>query len=231
MCACYLSHEWKKFCSIYVEYILNWEQRQLDLVGPYLCSQNAKIGNLELFNFVFSKIQNRLFFYAVNLNCDFSNWFSSDNAFCKKLPFQTASMSLLVLPHFLELSQEPYAFLSEITRIIAPGGYLILTGLNPDCLYNFRNRFFSLCTRFGSFSKKASMPLNELQKYLELLNFELYTARFGCYRPCFHKSYWYHKFACMELIGERWFPMSGSVFFIVAAKRHGYDKFLDSFGR
>ena len=46
------------------------------------------------------------------------------------MPFESESIDLVVMPHSLEVSEDPHALLREIYRILIPGGRIILTGVN-----------------------------------------------------------------------------------------------------
>lgn len=46
-------------------------------------------------------------------------------------PFAGDAIDLLILPHTLELSQDPHAVLREVERMLVPEGYIIIVGLNP----------------------------------------------------------------------------------------------------
>ena len=54
------------------------------------------------------------------------------------------------------------------------------------------------------------------------MNFEVESAHFGCYRPAVRTEHWMERFAWMERVGERCWPILGAGYFIVAVKRvHG----------
>ncbi|MEI8327209.1 MAG: SAM-dependent methyltransferase, partial [Betaproteobacteria bacterium] len=58
-----------------------------------------------------------------------------------------------------------------------------------------------------------------LRDWLRLLGFEVELHRFGCYRPALRSQAWLDRCAWMERVGARWWPILGSVYFIVAVKR------------
>ena len=61
-----------------------------------------------------------------------------------------------------------------------------------------------------------------LRDWLRLLNFEVESARFGCYRPAVRSAQWLERFGWMDALGEKWWPILGAAYFIVAIKRvHG----------
>ena len=63
------------------------------------------------------------------------------------------------------------------------------------------------------------MRYRRLRDWLRLLSFEVEAGRFGCYRPPVAAQKWLTRFAWMERAGERWWPVFGAVYFVVAVKR------------
>lgn len=47
------------------------------------------------------------------------------------LPLQSDSVDVLLMPHALDLAEDPHQVLREAHRVLAPEGYLILSGFNP----------------------------------------------------------------------------------------------------
>ena len=140
------------------------------------------------------------------------------------LPFPANSLDLLVLPHTLELSQDPHATLREVERVLVPDGRVVISGLNPTSLWAMRQRRAHLYQRFGS--SKLFLPDSgefigywRLRDWLRLLNFEVDSGRFGCYRPSFETNQWLSRFEWMDKAGSRWWPIFGAVYFLVAVKR------------
>ena len=143
------------------------------------------------------------------------------------LPFPQASLDLLVLPHTLELSVDPHAALREVERVLVPEGRVVISGLNPTSLWGLRQRRARLYQRLG----KGTLYLPDvgefigyrrLRDWLQLLSFEVESARFGCSRPAVRSTQWLDRFGWMDELGEKWWPIVGAAYFLVAVKRvHG----------
>lgn len=143
------------------------------------------------------------------------------------LPFAAGSLDLVVMPHTLELSLDPHAALREVERVLVPEGRVVISGLNPASLWGLRQRRARLMQRLG----RGSLYLPDvgefighrrLRDWLRLLNFEVESARFGCYRPAVRTDKWLDRFGFMDPLGEKWWPILGAAYFIVAIKRvHG----------
>lgn len=140
------------------------------------------------------------------------------------LPFSENSLDLVALPHTLELSADPHSALREVARVLVPEGRVVISGFNPVSLWGLRQECDDLYRRFGYhdlFLPKTGDFIGywRLRDWLRLLNFEVESARFGCYRPALTSEKWLERFDWMDKAGERWWPIFGAVYFLVAVKR------------
>ncbi|MFZ5521313.1 MAG: class I SAM-dependent methyltransferase [Pseudomonadota bacterium] len=145
----------------------------------------------------------------IALRCDFH-----------ALPFPANSLDLVVLPHALELASDPHETLREVERVLVPDGRVVIIGFNPASLWGAWQR----AGRWGARSA-CVLPQGEfigywrLRDWLRLLGLQVETGCFGCYRPAWRSERWLDRLAWMERVGERWWPVLGGVYFIVAVKR------------
>jgi len=145
---------------------------------------------------------------------------------CTELPFDSDSLDLVVLPHVLEFAEHPHQVLREVARVLMPEGNLIVSGFNPRSLWGLRKSLGGLRRTQGS---KQGYPwsghfiaLPRLKDWLALLGFEVVAGRFAAYAPPFRQTKWLDRFAFMEAAGDRWWAVSGGVYFLHAVKRvHG----------
>jgi SAM-dependent methyltransferase len=151
----------------------------------------------------------------VALHCDFD-----------ALPFPSQSMDLLVLPHVLEMSRDPHETLREVERVLVPEGQVVIVGFNPASLWGLRQRGDHLRTRIGLARRTPFLPVAaellgywRLRDWLRLLSFEVERGRFGCWRPPLRSQRWLQRFGWLESVGDRWLPVFGAVYFLVAVKR------------
>jgi len=140
------------------------------------------------------------------------------------LPFPESSLDLVVLPHTLELSGDSHATLREVERVLVPEGRVVISGFNPTSLWGLRQRRGRFYQRLGYGklflpSSGDSIGYWRLRDWLRLLNFEVESGRFGCYRPALTSQKWLDRFEWMDPAGERWWPIFGAVYFLVAVKR------------
>ena len=152
----------------------------------------------------------------VSLHCDF-----------EALPFPDASIDLVVLPHALELARDPHHTLREVERVLVPEGRVVIAGFNPASLWGLRQRAGRLRRGIGLGREQALyLPSAgdfigywRMRDWLRLLGFEVEAGRFGCWRPPFESASWLKRLGWMEAAGDRWWPVLGAVYFVVAVKR------------
>jgi SAM-dependent methyltransferase len=150
------------------------------------------------------------------LHCDFD-----------ALPFPNQSLDLVVLPHALESSRDPHLTLREVERVLVPEGRVMILGFNPASMWGLRQRLgrargaVGLGRRNALFLPRTGEFLGywRLRDWLRLLSFEVEGGRFGCFRPPYSSARWLERSAWMEGVGERWWPVFGAVYFLVAVKR------------
>lgn len=133
-----------------------------------------------------------------------------------ELPFASASIDLVLLPHALEFSETPHQILREVERVLVPDGHLVLTCFNPMSLWGV----------WHTFAGRGSYPWNgrfihllRIKDWLALLGFEMAGGAMGCYVPPCVSQKWLDRLGFMESAGDRWWPFSGAVTFLHAIKR------------
>ena len=140
------------------------------------------------------------------------------------LPFAEASVDLVALPHTLEFSADPHATLREVQRVLVHEGRVAISGLNPASLWGWRQYREHVYRSLGS--GKLFLPEEgefighwRLRDWLRLLEFELESVAFGCYRPAVRSAGALARFEWMDRVGARWWPVLGAAYVVVAVKR------------
>lgn len=217
--------------------MLAWEQQQIDrAVGDLFGFHAVQLGLPQ----VEGLAQNRMPHRWVALDRPFAPPAAADDATpappagavipralltdFDALPFETQSLDLVVLPHTLELARDPHQALREVERVLVPDGRVVVVGLNPASLWWLQQRVSGLCMRMG-FGRSVLPDTGDLIGYwrlrdwLRLLSFDIEHGRFGCYRPAARTELWLDRFRWIEPWGDRWWPVLGAVYILVAVKR------------
>jgi SAM-dependent methyltransferase len=198
--------EW--LTSILGQYLLAKEQAVFDtLVGDMFGYHALQVGFLQLNALNSSRI-------AHLMQADFS----AGDFFCDSdyLPLSENSIDLICLPHALEYSHNPHQTLREAERVLVPEGHLIITGFNPISAWGVKyalknNQQFPWHGHF--------FTLSRIKDWLALLGMEFVSGQMHCYEPPVNDEKWLRRFAFMDKFGDKWWPMLGGVYVIVAKKR------------
>ena len=209
-------------CQPAGRYILEWEQRQLDAVVADIFGYHAMQLGLPEVN---ALRENRMpLRFCASDRVLVPEQISGHTQVAvvthfEELPFASQSIDLVVMPHVLEFADEPHQVLREVDRVLVPEGQVVITGFNPSSLWGARQ---SLC-RVGAspFLPRAGqfIRLPRIKDWLKLLSFEVNRGRFGCYVPWVRTERWLDRWAFIEKVGDRWWPVLGSVYLLTAIKR------------
>lgn len=201
------------FQSSLGQYLIEHEYRYFDQVVANIFGYNAVQIGWSQFNFL--RLNRVPFHFTAGLESG-----TSIRAEAGFLPLQSNSMDLVILPHTLEFDPSPHQILREVHRILIPGGHIVISGFNPLSLWGLCHYLKSTRQEFpwnGHF-----ISLSRLKDWLKLLDFEMAGGRLGCYAPPFKQEKWRRHFHFMEAAGDRWWPISGGVYFLHAIKyMHG----------
>lgn len=113
----------------------------------------------------------------------------------------------VMLPHYLE---QPHAqhILTEITRIVQPFGYIVLTHFNPHSLWRYQHHF--------PMSHAISLP--EFKSWLPELGLRIEMGQFMNYLPPIDSAKAIQHLQFMELAGNRWLPHAAAIYGLVLRK-------------
>lgn len=135
-----------------------------------------------------------------------------------ELPFASQSIDLVVVPHLLEIAENPHQVLREIDRVLIPEGRVLVAGLNPFSLWGLRQGLRRHAQPvWPAGAKPLAVP--RLRDLFTLLSFEVERGRFGCYRWPAVQTHRLERGAFMEKAGDRWWPMCGAAYLLGAVKR------------
>lgn len=131
-----------------------------------------------------------------------------------ELPILTGSVDLVILPHTLELIDNPRKLLSEACRIIKPEGLIVISGFNPYSAWGLKK----IMTKH-----KKNMPWgtnfihsHKIKNWLKFADFVMEKHVSALYTPPLKRQSLYKKLHFLEYIGSKCFPMLGGVYLLVA---------------
>jgi SAM-dependent methyltransferase len=190
------------------QYLLTREQAMYDAVVGDIFGFNAvQLGMLQMDMLKTSRIPHILHIgnNAGDLLCE--------SAY---LPFAESCIDLICLPHVLEFSENPHQTLREAERVLVPEGHLILTGFNPISAWGFKQ----VTTKSREYPWQGHFfTLSRIKDWLALLGLEFVSGSMNCYEPPINDEKWLKRFAFSDKMGDKWWPMLGGLYFIVAKKR------------
>ncbi len=133
------------------------------------------------------------------------------------LAIQSESVDVALVHHSLDFDSNPHHTLREISRVVIPGGKLIVIGFNPWSVWGLM-RFFHPGTTEIPWAGNFISPYR-LSDWLSLLDYQVE----GC-ESVFHglpttRRRWVNSFGWLDVMGKRWWPQFGAVYTLVATKR------------
>lgn len=185
-----------------------------NLLNGYFGPVAVQIGEREFESFV--KLSDAVFAYTASMEAPEGPDPATDlRCVPEQLPFEAKSVGLVVLPHVLEFSDYPHQILREVERVLMPEGHVVVLGFNPFSLWGVAGLFGRRRMPWnGQFSS-----LTRVKDWLKLLNFELVAGRMIYHRPPVQSDRIRRRLRFLESAGDRWWPLGGAVYAVVARKR------------
>lgn len=133
------------------------------------------------------------------------------------LPMATDSLDMLILPHVLELADDPHQVLREAERCLIPEGHILVIGFNPYSCWGVRH---FLSGWRGNLPWAAHfISVTRIKDWLALLGFDTLSVRYVFYRPPLKRHGALEKLAFLDRLGERdWLP-GAAAYLLLARKR------------
>ncbi len=128
----------------------------------------------------FSLIENSPVGHKVMFRPAWDNRSSNPVALGEELPVASDTVDVVVLHHALDFTEQRHRLLREATRVLRPGGHMLIVGFNPASVWGI-TRFLRNRNRVpwsGKFISRA-----RLNDWLQLLNLQLESTALGLYFP------------------------------------------------
>lgn len=117
-------------------------------------------------------------------NMNSSSHSMTPDVFCKheSLPFQEASVDIVILQHVLEYSLNPQYVLKEASRVVKNGGHVVIIGFNP---FSVSGVIAIIWGRIkpSSFWLRRNLFTYRVRDWLKLLDFTKLSLTYLCHTP------------------------------------------------
>lgn len=216
--------------------LLSWEQSQADeLLGDVFGYHAVQLGWPELQALRSNRMPHRWLAQAEFETSQPEAELGSEplHSLCldsRAWPWPADSLDLVVLPHALERSADPHACLREVARVLIPEGQVLITGLNPWSWWGWQQARGQRQLHeppAGTHMPSSLIAYRRLRDWLRLLGFEVQISRFGGWTPAAGSESWMQRLQWMDALGERWWPIFGGVYLLMATKRAPGGRFID----
>ncbi len=134
----------------------------------------------------------------------------------EELPLATDSIDVVVIHHALDFTHDSHRLLREVTRVLRPGGQMVIVGFNPYSHWGF----------WKLFKRKSHIPWRgrfisrgRLTDWLQLLNLQIETVEYGLhFAPLRFKRLLNH-YQTLENLGRRMNSRLGGAYLFVCVKQ------------
>ncbi|MBK51540.1 MAG: SAM-dependent methyltransferase [Gammaproteobacteria bacterium] len=128
----------------------------------------------------FSLVENSPVGHKVMFRPAYAKGSTNPVALGEELPVANDIVDVVVLHHALDFTEQTHRLLREATRVLRPGGHMLIVGFNPASLWG-------ICRLLRS---RQRVPWNgkfisrgRLSDWLQLLNLQLESSALGLYSP------------------------------------------------
>lgn len=139
------------------------------------------------------------------------------SAHTENWPIMTDSVDAIVLPHTLELSNNPHQVLREADRSLIPDGHLVIIGFNPFSLWGLRRK---LARRSDAMPWGARFQsLNRIKDWLGLLGFDTLHSHYIFQRPPVRSRRLLSRLQFLDPVDGNGYMLLSATYILVARKR------------
>lgn len=132
-------------------------------------------------------------------------------------PIMTDSIDAIVLPHTLELSNNPHQVLREADRSLIPDGHLVIIGFNPFSLWGLRRKL-SRRSNMLPWGARFQSP-HRIKDWLGLLGFDTLHSQYLFQRPPVRSRRLLARLQFLEPVDGSGYMLLSATYILVARKR------------
>jgi SAM-dependent methyltransferase len=129
------------------------------------------------------------------------------------LPIVPGSIDLVIVPHTLELLDNPRQLLLEACRVVKPEGLIMILGFNPISLWGLKK--WSVQSKHMPWQGSFIHP-TQVKNWLKLADFELVKQDMLLFRPPITNHSIFKKLKFLEWIGKKFYTPLGGVYVLMA---------------
>ena len=133
------------------------------------------------------------------------------------LPIKADSLDVVVLPHVLDFSSIPHQVLREVERVLIAEGHVVILGFNPWSIWNI-SRLFLFWTKQPPWNAHF-LAASRVMDWLALLGFDVVKRQSYFYQPPIQNENIIKRMSFFEKLGQRFWPIFGAGYILVARKR------------
>jgi SAM-dependent methyltransferase len=135
-----------------------------------------------------------------------------------EIPLPSEVVDVAILQHAVEYSASPKAVLAEMSRVVAPGGHMLLFLYNPYGPMGLLKFPMQLATDRPQY-RFHNLRKGRVVDWLSLLNFQVLEIDHGAYNLPLQRPQWMHQDSRWDQLGQKIrFPL-GNFYMIHGVKR------------
>ncbi len=133
------------------------------------------------------------------------------------LPIASDSVDVVILPHTLELENEPYQLLREVDRILIAEGHLVIVGHDPLSLWGLR-KLFRVCRNSYPWDRQY-FSRRRVRDWMGLLGFDTEKVIPFLYLPPIQRLVSFAFARKFDRVCQQFMPALGGGYLYIAKKR------------
>ncbi len=134
----------------------------------------------------------------------------------EELPLASECIDAVILHHALDFSEHPHQVLREASRVLRPGGKLLVIGFNPASLWGF---YRALVKRRKPVPWGAwFIRQRRLSDWFALLELKEEQYKGGFFRPPVASEGWMRRLRWLETLGNKYLNHNGGFYVFMATK-------------
>ncbi|MFC1602806.1 class I SAM-dependent methyltransferase [Pseudomonadota bacterium] len=197
--------------------LLEQEQRCLDQMFPELFGYHLIQLGGGGFDFDLSTTSHFRSHVVLDLSAQHQPLTSFVQANLTRLPILSDSVDAVLMPHTLDFSPDPHQVLRETERVLIPEGRVVIVGFNPLSLWG---AWRLMKKSSGAIPWQSQfLALRRINDWLSLLGFDVEKTRHLMFRPPLRGQKMMERLACMERMGQQFWPLLSCVYVVQAVKR------------